>query len=94
MLRWEPESLRFLTQFSSLGQRFFKPNASSGGVASGDESAARWRAHWRSRIGVDETNALGGETIQLGGLIVRPTVATQVAVTKIIGEYEQNVWTN
>src|SRR6266545_932989 len=92
MLGWQPESLRFLTQVSFFGQRFFKPNASSRRIAPGDESAAGGRAHRRRGIGVEETNTLCGETVQMRGLIIRTTVATEVTITKIIGEDEQNVW--
>src|SRR6266498_3155468 len=92
MLRWQPESHRFLAEVSSFGQGFFQPNMSSRRVASGDESAARGRAHRRSGIGINETNTLGGQTIQVWGLIIRTPVATQITITKIVGEDEQNVW--
>src|SRR5512132_1264914 len=92
MLRWQSESLRLLAEVSSFGQGFFQPHTSSRGVTSGDESAARGRAHRRSGIGINETNTLAGETIQVWGLIIRTTVAAQITITKIVGEDEQNVW--
>src|ERR1051325_1354239 len=92
MFRWQSEGFHPLTQFSGFGQRFLKSNARAGRIASGDECAARRGAHRRSRISIDETNALGRKPIEVRGLIIRTTVATQITIAKIVGENEKNVW--
>src|SRR2546421_5554910 len=76
MLRWQPESFNFVTQVCSFGKRFFKTYARAGRIAPGDERATRRRAYRRCGIGVEETDALRGEVIEVWRLEIGTAVAT------------------
>src|SRR2546421_10406745 len=76
MLRRQPESFNFVTQVCSFGERFFKTYARAAWITPGDERATRRCAYRRCGIGVQETDALRGEVIEVWRLVIGTAVAT------------------
>ena len=72
-------------------QRFVQPDFEALRIPPGDEGAPRRCTDWRRRIGARELQSLAGERVEHRCLIVRTAIATEVAVSKIVGEDEQHV---
>lgn len=92
MLRGQSKNFDFVAEVFSFGERFFKTHAGAGRISSGDERAARRGAYRRRGIGVEETDALPREAIEVWSLVIGAAVTTQIAVAEIVGEDEKNVW--
>src|SRR5258708_38958798 len=81
-------------EFAGLQAEFRSSVAANGGVpgvAAGHERAARGRAYRGSCVSLRKANSLTCQRVDVRSPDALLAVATQVAVTQIVGEDEQNV---
>ena len=91
MIGRQAQRVCFVAEITSFRERLLQANSRARGIAAGDEGATRGRANGRGGIGIDETNALRGQAIQIWSLIIRTAKATEIAVAEIVGEDENDV---
>ncbi|OQB36017.1 MAG: hypothetical protein BWY09_02077 [Candidatus Hydrogenedentes bacterium ADurb.Bin179] len=61
-------------------------------VHSGHQGTPGWRAHRTARVGLGKTHALHGHAVQSRRQDFLLTVTTQVAITQVVRENENDVW--
>ncbi len=61
------------------------------GIATGEQSGARWRTDGRRRIAVGKTDTVRGQSVQVGRLDDFVPVTGQITVPKIVAQHDHNV---
>ena len=60
-------------------------------IAAGEEGGARGGTDAAVGVGLGETDALGGEPVEVGRLVVAAAIAGEVGVAEVVGHDEEDV---
>src|SRR5262245_40754102 len=89
--RWQRRLRRRQTGNAGGSERFLETDGKPILIATGDERDTRRRADGGICVGLKKPHAVGGETIDVRRVEVRPAITCNVGVTEIVGEDENDV---